>query len=211
MERPDAIAAERRAGARLQVNASSLAGATAPAERARGLALLRAGQADVIASDAHRATRPPRLGEALAVLDAHGIAGGEALVRDVPRPCSSTGSARSAPRAPPEPPRVGSATLRAPPVRRDAGRASTPYRDGPLLVRGDFELPISDEEAEIPCPRCKTSLCRVRRRRVHRLRLGHARPVQAARAGARRRRGARAPDAAGLRRGRPVSDDAGRG
>jgi protein-tyrosine phosphatase len=85
MERPEAIAAERRAGARLQVNASSLVGYHGRAERARGLALLRAGQADVIASDAHRVARPPRLGEALAVLAAHGIAGGEAYVRDVPR------------------------------------------------------------------------------------------------------------------------------
>ena len=85
MERPDAIAAERRAGARLQVNASSLTGAHGDAARAAGLALIRSGQADVIASDAHRATRPPRLGEALAVLEAHGVRGGEALVRDVPR------------------------------------------------------------------------------------------------------------------------------
>ena len=85
MERPDAIAAERRAGARLQVNASSLTGAHGDAARAAGLALLRTGQADVIASDAHRATRPPRLGEALAVLAQHGIRGGEALVRDMPR------------------------------------------------------------------------------------------------------------------------------
>ena len=65
MERPDAIAAERRAGARLQVNASSLTGAHGDAARAAGLGLIRSGQADVIASDAHRATRPPRLGEAL--------------------------------------------------------------------------------------------------------------------------------------------------
>ena len=85
MERPDAIAAERRAGARLQVNASSLTGAHGDGARAAGLALIRSGQADVIASDAHRATRPPRLGEALAVLEAHGVRGGEALVRDVPR------------------------------------------------------------------------------------------------------------------------------
>ena len=85
MERPDDIAAERSAGARLQVNASSLVGYHGPAERARGLALLRSGQADVIASDAHRVSRPPRLREALGVLAAHGIAGGEAFVRDVPR------------------------------------------------------------------------------------------------------------------------------
>ena len=49
-----AIAAERRAGARLQVNASSLTGAHGEAARAAGLALMRAGHADVIASDAHR-------------------------------------------------------------------------------------------------------------------------------------------------------------
>jgi protein-tyrosine phosphatase len=85
MERPEAIAAERAAGARLQVNASSLTGAHGAAERVRGLALVRAGQVDVIASDAHRATRPPRLSEAVAALEAHGIRGGEALVRDVPR------------------------------------------------------------------------------------------------------------------------------
>jgi len=84
MERSDAIAAERRAGARLQINASSLTGAHGDAARAAGLGLIRSGQADVIASDAHRATRPPRLGEALAVLEAHGIRGGDALVRDVP-------------------------------------------------------------------------------------------------------------------------------
>src|SRR5215207_4824525 len=67
MARPEAIAAERRAGARLQVNASSLVGYHGPAEQARGLALLRSGRADVIASDAHRVARPPRLAEALAV------------------------------------------------------------------------------------------------------------------------------------------------
>ena len=85
MERPQAIAAERRAGARLQVNASSLVGFHGAVEQAHGLALLRSGQADVIASDAHRAARPPRLTEALAVLVARGIPGGEAYVAEVPR------------------------------------------------------------------------------------------------------------------------------
>ena len=85
MERPGAIAAERRAGARLQVNASSLTGYHGPREQARGLALLRSGQADVIASDAHRVERPPRLSHALAVLAEHGIPGGEGFVADVPR------------------------------------------------------------------------------------------------------------------------------
>src|SRR5918995_710220 len=55
MERPDAIAAERRAGARLQVNASSLVGYHGGREQAHGLALLRTGRADVLASDAHPA------------------------------------------------------------------------------------------------------------------------------------------------------------
>ena len=55
MERPDAIAAERR-GRRAAAGQRVFAiGAPRRGERARGLALLRAGQADVIASDAHRA------------------------------------------------------------------------------------------------------------------------------------------------------------
>ena len=85
MERPEAIAAERRAGARVQVNASSLTGYHGPREQARSLALLRAGQVDVIASDAHRVARPPRLSEAVAVLAEHGIRGGEAYVAEGPR------------------------------------------------------------------------------------------------------------------------------
>lgn len=85
MERPGAIAAERRAGARLQVNASSLTGYHGAIEQQRGLALLRDGLADIVASDAHRAARPPRLSQALAVLAEHGIPDGEALVSSVPR------------------------------------------------------------------------------------------------------------------------------
>jgi protein-tyrosine phosphatase len=68
-----AIAAERAAGARLQVNASSLTGRHGPAARAWGIELLRSGRADLIASDAHRVTRPPLLSAALAVLAGDGM------------------------------------------------------------------------------------------------------------------------------------------
>jgi len=68
-----AVAAERRAGARLQVNGSSLLGFHGAAAQARGFELLRAGQADLVASDAHRPSRPPVLSAALDALAAHGI------------------------------------------------------------------------------------------------------------------------------------------
>ena len=54
MRTEGAIEAERAAGARLQVNASSLTGLHGAAARAWGIELLRSGRADVIASDAHR-------------------------------------------------------------------------------------------------------------------------------------------------------------
>lgn len=66
-----------RAGARLQVNASSLAGAHGLRARAAGLDLVRRGLVTAIASDAHRPDRPPRLTEALRVL---GRDASEALV-----------------------------------------------------------------------------------------------------------------------------------
>src|SRR5918999_1313478 len=65
VEAPDAVAAELRAGARLQVNGSSLTGRHGAHARAWGIELLRSGRADVIASDAHRVTRPPLLSAAL--------------------------------------------------------------------------------------------------------------------------------------------------
>ena len=79
-----ALDAERAAGARVQVNASSLTGRHTPAARAHGLALVRAGQVDVIASDAHGSGRPPQLTAALAVLAEHGV-DGSALAADAPQ------------------------------------------------------------------------------------------------------------------------------
>jgi protein-tyrosine phosphatase len=68
MEIDGAVARERAAGAVLQVNASSLTGFHGPTAQAYGLELLRAGEVDVISSDAHGVARPPRLAEALDVL-----------------------------------------------------------------------------------------------------------------------------------------------
>jgi protein-tyrosine phosphatase len=68
MEIDGAVARERAAGAVLQVNASSLTGFHGPTAQAYGLELLRAGEVDVISSDAHGVSRPPRLAEALDVL-----------------------------------------------------------------------------------------------------------------------------------------------
>jgi tyrosine-protein phosphatase YwqE len=72
-----AVAAERAAGAVLQVNASSLTGRHGADARAWGIELIRSGQAGVIASDAHRATRPPQLSAALDVLTGAGLSRGE--------------------------------------------------------------------------------------------------------------------------------------
>ena len=82
-----AVARERAAGALLQINASSLTGRHGPDARAWGIELLRAGDADLIASDAHRASRPPLLSAALDVLAAAGMPPHalEPLVADVPR------------------------------------------------------------------------------------------------------------------------------
>ena len=82
-----AVARERAAGARLQVNASSLTGRHGADARAWGIELLRRGDADVIASDAHRATRPPLLSAALDVLAETGMpaAALEPLVSAAPR------------------------------------------------------------------------------------------------------------------------------
>jgi protein-tyrosine phosphatase len=83
MESPEAVAAERRAGARLQVNGSSLTGRHGGQARAWGIELLRSGSADIIASDAHRPSRPSVLSAALAALD--GIPHAEAFVSANPR------------------------------------------------------------------------------------------------------------------------------
>jgi protein-tyrosine phosphatase len=72
-----AVDRELAAGALLQVNASSLTGRHGADAQRWGIELLRSGQAAVIASDAHRATRPPQLSAALDVLAGAGMARGE--------------------------------------------------------------------------------------------------------------------------------------
>ena len=85
MEAPGAIEAELAAGARLQVNGSSLTGYHGPLTQARGIALVREEQVAAIASDAHRPGRGPVLSAALAALAAVGIRAAEALVAERPR------------------------------------------------------------------------------------------------------------------------------
>jgi len=87
MEADGAIAAERRAGARLQVNGSSLTGLHGARARAWALELLRGGAAEVIASDAHRPARPAVLSPAVDAVVAAGTprAAAEAFVSTVPR------------------------------------------------------------------------------------------------------------------------------
>jgi protein-tyrosine phosphatase len=87
MRTDGAIARERAAGALLQVNASSLTGRHGGGAREWGIELLRSGRADLIASDAHRATRPPLLSAALDVLADAGMPAQalEPLVADAPR------------------------------------------------------------------------------------------------------------------------------
>jgi protein-tyrosine phosphatase len=82
-----AVDRERDAGALLQVNASSLTGRHGADAQAWGIELIRSGRADVIASDAHRATRPPQLSAALDVLAGAGLERGalEPLVSATPR------------------------------------------------------------------------------------------------------------------------------
>jgi protein-tyrosine phosphatase len=87
MRTPGAVVAERRAGARLQVNGSSLTGRHGNDALAWGLELLRSGRAEVIASDAHRPSRPPVLSAAVAAVVAGGVARGaaDAFVGSNPR------------------------------------------------------------------------------------------------------------------------------
>ena len=95
MQAEGAVAAERAAGARLQVNGSSLLGRHGADALASSVRLLRAGEADLIASDAHRDTRPPVLSDALAALAAHGIprAAAEPLASAAPRALLARGIA----------------------------------------------------------------------------------------------------------------------
>jgi protein-tyrosine phosphatase len=73
MEADGALEAERRAGARVQVNGSSLTGRHGALTRERGIALLCTGLADLIASDAHRPARPPVMSAAVDALVAAGL------------------------------------------------------------------------------------------------------------------------------------------
>ena len=73
MERPRALVRERACGALAQVNASSLTGRHGADQRAWGLELVRSGLVDVIASDAHRPSRPPQLSAALETLAGAGV------------------------------------------------------------------------------------------------------------------------------------------
>ncbi len=96
-----AVAAARRAGARLQVNASSLTGRHGAAALTWGLELLRAGRADLIASDAHGPARPPLLSAAVDAIVADGTSPGaaEAFVSAAPRALLRHGIAARAARA----------------------------------------------------------------------------------------------------------------
>lgn len=78
------------AGARLQVNASSLTGFHGPDAQRRALSLALGGRIDVLASDAHSEHRPPCLTAALAVLARHGV-DGEPLVAARPQALLSEG------------------------------------------------------------------------------------------------------------------------
>jgi protein-tyrosine phosphatase len=85
---PGAVEGLLAAGDRVQVNASSLTGFHGPRARAAGLALVEAGHASVIASDAHRPfDRAPSLSAAISVLRRHGTpaARAEALAAQAPR------------------------------------------------------------------------------------------------------------------------------
>jgi protein-tyrosine phosphatase len=79
-----ALERELRAGAALQVNASSLTGEHGGLAQQWGIELIRSGRATVVASDAHRVTRPPRLGEAVAVLADAGVRDPERLAGAAP-------------------------------------------------------------------------------------------------------------------------------
>jgi protein-tyrosine phosphatase len=101
MEADGAVEAELRVGARLQVNGSSLLGEHGEGARAAAVSLVRAGAVHVIASDAHRPTRGPVLGAAIAALAGEGIAGPavEALAAENPRRLLERGLAAAAPAA----------------------------------------------------------------------------------------------------------------
>jgi protein-tyrosine phosphatase len=80
---PAALDRATAAGARLQVNASSLTGFHGLDAQRRALDLARAGRVAVLASDAHSRQRPPCLTAAIEILARHGVAG-EALAGSHP-------------------------------------------------------------------------------------------------------------------------------
>jgi protein-tyrosine phosphatase len=75
------------AGAKLQINGSSLLGRHGARARRWGLELARSGRADVVSSDAHRPSRGPVLSDAVRTLVEAGVAPEEAerLVSATPR------------------------------------------------------------------------------------------------------------------------------
>jgi protein-tyrosine phosphatase len=75
------------AGAKLQINGSSLIGRHGPRVRDWGIELASSGRADVVASDAHRPSRGPVLTEAVRTLVEAGVAPEEAerMVSATPR------------------------------------------------------------------------------------------------------------------------------
>lgn len=83
------------AGARLQVNASSLAGAHGQRERDAGFALVSAGKVSAIASDAHGVDRPPLLTAARRLLTARRVDAEPMLLVDPSGPLNN-GSRRRA-------------------------------------------------------------------------------------------------------------------
>jgi protein-tyrosine phosphatase len=67
LDRPERVAGIAGPGRLLQVNASSLLARHGPAAQSLGWDLLERDVADLVASDGHRATRPPYLDEAHAL------------------------------------------------------------------------------------------------------------------------------------------------
>jgi protein-tyrosine phosphatase len=97
------LAARLGAGARLQVNASSVTGVHGDAARDTALRLLHEGAVAVLASDAHGVDRPPLLGEAVRRLAEHGI-DGTPLVASRPRALLAEGIAPTLTRSVVHPP-----------------------------------------------------------------------------------------------------------
>jgi protein-tyrosine phosphatase len=74
----------RAAGARIQLNASSITGYHGTDAQEAALKLATAGKVSVVASDAHRVDRPPRLREAVEVLRKAGVRDAERMASTTP-------------------------------------------------------------------------------------------------------------------------------